>query len=269
MLFGRFNGVVLHFRDDNPEAANAIVFANSLGTDFRIWDDMAAKLGGTWRCLRYDLRGHGLSDAPPAPYRIEDHVADLAALMSARGIRDAVVVGLSVGGQIAQGLAAAHPPLVRALILSNTAHRIGTDESWNARIDAVNAGGLASIADAVMERWFSRHFRERSPDALAGYRHMLTRTPVAGYVGTCAAVRDADLTKAASRLRVPVLCLAGADDLATPPALVSALAALIEGAGFEIMEQAGHLPCVEQPARMAALIGTFATRAFAGGEPHV
>ncbi len=258
MHFGRFNNLTLHFRDDNPGAGPAIVFANSLGTDFRIWDRVVSWLGPGHRLLRYDLRGQGLSDTPPAPYAIDDHVADLAALMTARGIRDALIVGLSVGGQIALGLAATHPHLARALILSNTAHRIGTVESWNARIDAVRQGGMSSIADTVLQRWFAQDFREASPADLAGYRNMLTGAPVEGYIGTCMALRDADLTEPARGLRQPALCLAGAEDGATPPDLVRSLCALLPHASFDILARTGHLPCVEQPDLMATRIMAFA-----------
>lgn len=258
MTFGRFNGQILHFADENAGQGGTIVFANSLGTDFRIWDGVVARLGTARRLLRYDLRGHGLSDAPPAPYMIGDHVADLEALLDARGIKAALVVGLSVGGLIAQGLAARRPDLVRALVLCDTAHRIGTVESWSARIDAVRTGGIAAIADAILERWFSNGYRTTMQDDLAGYRNMLTRTPVEGYVGTCAALRDADLSATTRTLAQPTLCVVGEEDGATPPDLVRAMSALISGARFEIIAGAGHLPCIESPALMAARIDTFA-----------
>jgi 3-oxoadipate enol-lactonase len=258
MAFGRFNHQILHFRDENPEARSAIVFANSLGTDFRIWDGVVVRLGANLRILRHDLRGHGLSDAPPAPYSIQDHIGDLAALMDARGIRDALVVGLSVGGLIAQGLAAQRPDLARALILGDTAHRIGNAETWNARIEAIRKGGIASIADAILERWFSKGFRDGSPVELAGYRNMLIRTPAEGYAGTCSALRDADLTESTRKLLQPTLCLVGAEDGATPPDLVKSMSALIKGASFEIVAEAGHLPCIERPDLVATRIMAFA-----------
>ena len=258
MAFGRFNQQLLHFQDENPAARPAVVLVNALGTDFRIWDSVAARLGRDLRLLRYDLRGHGLSDAPEGPYSIEDHVGDLAALLDARGIRDALIVGLSVGGLVAQALAARRPDLVRAQILSDTAHRIGTAELWSARIDASRRGGIASIADAILERWFPQAYRDRFPAEFAGYRNMLVRMPVEGYLGTCATLRDTDLTETTRRLRQPTLCLVGAEDGATPPALVKTMSDLIPGASFEIVAGAGHLPCIEQPDLVAARIRTFA-----------
>ena len=260
MPFGLFNHQVLHFRDENPGKARVFVFVNSLGSDFRIWDELIAHWAGAVRTLRYDLRGHGLSDAPPAPYAMDDHVADLAALLDAQGIKGATVVGLSVGGMIAQALAAQRPDLARHLVLCDTVHKIGTEESWNARIDAVRKGGIAAIADAVLERWFSPDFRRSRAADLAGYRNMLTRTPVEGYIGTCTALRDTDLTATSARLTQPTLCLVGEEDGATPPELVRSLSELIPNAGFKAIANAGHLPCVEQPKLLAGLIETFVGR---------
>jgi 3-oxoadipate enol-lactonase len=260
MAFGLFNHQVLHFRDENPAKERTIVFANSLGTDLRIWDEVVAFLGNDFRTLRYDLRGHGLSDGPPAPYSIDDHAADLAALLDARQIKGAIVVGLSVGGMIAQALAVRRPDLVRLLVLCDTAHKIGTPEMWNARIEAVRKDGLASIADAVLERWFAIDFRTTRAADLAGYRNMLVRTPTEGYVGTCATLRDTDLTATTALLAQPALCLVGEEDGATPPELVRSLSALIPNAAFKTISRAGHLPCVEQPKVLVALIEAFVRR---------
>jgi 3-oxoadipate enol-lactonase len=260
MPFGLFNHQVLHFKDENTRQPRAVVFANSLGTDLRIWDDVAAYFAGDFRILRYDLRGHGLSEAPPAPYSIDDHVADLAALLDAREVRQATVVGVSVGGMIGQSLAARRSDLVHLLVLCDTAHRIGTPEMWNARIEAIREGGIGAIADALLERWFSNEFRRTRSAELAGYRNMLVRTPVEGYIGTCAALRDADLTKTSRRLTQPTLCLVGEEDRATPPELVQSMSKLIPNASFRTIPGAGHLLCVEQPRILAGRIEPFIRR---------
>ena len=260
MPFGLFNHQVLHFKDDNVREPRAIVFANSLGTDLRIWDDVAAQFAGAFRVLRYDLRGHGLSEAPPGPYSIDDHVGDLGALLDAREIRGATLVGVSVGGMVALGLAAQRSDLVHALVLCDTAHKIGTSGLWNARIEAIRERGIGAIADAILERWFSSEFRRTRSTELAGYRNMLARMPGEGYVATCAAVRDADLTEACRRLTQPTLCLAGEEDSVTPPELVRSLSALIPNAAFATVPGAGHLPCVEQPKALASRIEAFMRR---------
>lgn len=260
MPFGLFNHQVLHFKDENVREPRAIVFANSLGTDLRIWDDVAAHFAGAFRILRYDLRGHGLSEAPPGPYSIDDHVGDLGALLDGRGISGAMLVGVSVGGMIALRLAGQRADLIRALALCDTAHKIGTSGTWDARIAAIREGGMGAVADAVLERWFSAEFRRTRSVELVGYRNMLARMPAEGYIGTCAALRDADLTQASRSLTQPTLCLAGEEDSVTPPALVRSLSALIPNAAFAIVPEAGHLPCIEQPKAMALRIEAFMRR---------
>jgi len=257
MAFVRVNGVVLHYADRGRRDAPAIVFANSLGTDFRIWEKVADNLSADYRIILYDKRGHGLSDATPQPYRLDDHVGDLAALLSHLGVSNAVIVGLSVGGLIAQGLAANHPELVRALVLCDTAHKIGNDEMWNGRINAINADGIAPLVDSIMQRWFTPAYRTAESPDYSGYVNMLARTTVDGYAGTCAALRDADLTESTRALDLPVLCIVGDQDGSTPPDLVRELASLIKGSRFEIIEGAGHIPCVEQPEATIALIRRF------------
>ncbi|MDO8358548.1 MAG: 3-oxoadipate enol-lactonase [Devosia sp.] len=258
MQFARLNDVTLHFQMiGSPESRPLLVFANSLGTDFRIWRDIVVRLAGEFSILTYDLRGHGLSDIGAMPNRIEDHAADLAGLLDLIGARQATIVGVSVGGMIAQALYASRPDLVRALVLCDTAAKIGDEAFWNNRIAAIEANGIESIADAILGRWFTPAFRSSGNPAFAGYRNMLIRQPVAGYVATCAALRDADLTAAASAIGVPTLCVVGDGDGSTPPALVASLAKLIPGARFEIIEACGHLPCIEQPEALVGIMRAF------------
>ncbi|MBO6718249.1 MAG: 3-oxoadipate enol-lactonase [Rhizobiaceae bacterium] len=257
MQFARVNGVVIHHAVRGRADGPVVVFSNSLGTDFRIWDAVAAELEADYRLVLYDKRGHGMSEAAPAPYALTDHVNDLAALLDHLGVTNAAIVGLSVGGLIAQGLAALRPDLVERLVLCDTAHKIGTDELWNARIDAVKEGGIASIADAILERWFTPGYRDPSNADFVGYKAMLVRQTVDGYAGTCAALRDADLTESTRALKVPALCIVGDQDGSTPPDLVRSMAGLIAGSRFEIIKDAGHLPCIEQPAATAKLIREF------------
>ncbi|HMO08239.1 MAG TPA: 3-oxoadipate enol-lactonase [Paracoccaceae bacterium] len=245
---------VMHVRVDGPAGAPAVVFANSLGTDLRLWDALLPHLPAGLRYIRYDKRGHGLSGLG-GPVTDADLAADAIALIERLAGGPVTFVGLSIGGLIGQAVASARPDLVRALVLSNTAARLGSPESWQDRIDAVRAGGLAAIADAVMERWFAAPFRA-TPE-LALWRNMLLRTPAEGYIAACGALATADRTAANAALRLPVLAIAGDADGATPPEVVRATAALIPGAAFHVIPGAGHLPCVETPAAHAALIAPF------------
>jgi 3-oxoadipate enol-lactonase len=243
----------LHVRVDGSTDAPAVVFANSLGTDLRLWDAVLPRLG-PFRFIRYDKRGHGLS-ALGGGEALADHVDDAIAVIEQVARGPVVFVGLSIGGLIAQGVAERRPDLVRALVLSNTAAKLGTAESWQARIAAVQAGGLEAIADAVLDRWFPPPFRHGAEAGL--WRAMLVRTPADGYIAACATLASADQRSATARLRFPVLAIAGADDAATPPALVRETAALISGASCHVLPGTGHLPPIDTPGAWADLVAPF------------
>lgn len=253
----RVNGVQLHYSIEGREGAPAILFSNSLGTDFRVWDRLVGRLAGRCRMVRYDKRGHGLSEVTPAPYRMDDHVGDVIGLLDHLDLNEVVVCGLSVGGMIAQGLAARQPERLTAMILMDTAAKIGTPEMWNDRIAAIEQGGIEVLADPIMERWLSARFRAECPDETLAWRNMLTRTTVDGYLGTCAAIRDADYTDSTRDLTMPVLGIGGSEDGSTPPDVVRGTIDLIAGGRFELVEGAGHLPCVECPDQVASLIAGF------------
>ncbi|MCA0995086.1 3-oxoadipate enol-lactonase [Alloyangia pacifica] len=251
-------GVTLHIRDEGPKDGRVLMLANSLGTDLRVWDALLPLLPEGLRVVRFDKRGHGLSDAPEAPYAMETLVADAEAVCTALDLMDITFVGLSIGGLIGQGLAAKRPDLIRALVLMDTAAKIGTPEMWQTRIDGIRANGVASLADAILERWFTPGFRESDPQ-FALWKNMLERTPLEGYVGCCAAIAGADLTESTRALSLPVLAMAGAEDGSTPPELVRGTAELC-GAEFALIDGAGHIPCVEQPEETARLINDFLRR---------
>lgn len=256
MKTARLDDILVHFEDRGPANGPALLFVNSLGTDFRIWDAVVARLPEHLRIIRYDMRGHGLSDAPPGPYFMGDLVADAGRLLDHIAAKDVAVIGLSIGGFIAQGLAAERFDLVRAMVLSNTASKIGTTEMWDERIAAVRANGIEALADGTMERWFSRNFRETQAEKVALYRNMMTRQPLEGYAGCAAAIGESDLYESTARLKLPTLGIAGSEDGSTPPDLVRETTNLVAGSKFHLIRGSGHLPCVDNPDEYAqTLIG--------------
>ncbi|MEO1537192.1 MAG: 3-oxoadipate enol-lactonase [Pseudomonadota bacterium] len=242
----------LNYRIDGPEDGAPVVFANSLGTDYRLWDKLLPLLPTNLRMIRYDKRGHGLSACPAPPYTMGALVTDLERLLDHLEVRDAVVVGCSIGGMIAQGLAVKRLDQVRAMVLSNTGAKIGTAEMWADRIAAVEAGGIEALAPATLERWFSTTFRE-TPELLA-WRAMLTRTPADGYVGCSAAIANTDFYATTATLTLPTLGIAGSEDGSTPPDLVRETANLVKASRFELIRGAGHLPMVEAPEQFAEVL---------------
>ena len=263
MRFIQANGLVIHYFAEGPEALPPLVFINPLGCDLRVWSEVASILEPDFRVVCYDKRGHGLSESGPDTNEMADYARDLAALLDALDIGRAAIVGLSIGGVIAQELYRQRPELVAALVLCGTAAKIGTDESWDERIAAIERGGVESVADAILERWFTPRFRSQRAAEFAGIRAMLTRTPRQGYLAACGALKRADLRPFAGRIEAPTLCLVGDQDGSTPVALVRQTAGLIKGSRFEIIEGAGHLSNVEKPAAVARLIAEHVTRTAA------
>ena len=261
MSFARANGGVVHFRDEGPREGPALAFINALGTDFRIWDEAAAMLSRDFRIVRYDKRGHGLSEAGPDRYDMADYAQDLSAILDSLGVARATVVGLSVGGLIAQELYRQRPALFSSLVLCDTAAKVGTDESWDQRIAEVERGGVEAIADSILQRWFTADFHARRSDELIGWRAMLSRSPKQGYLAACGALKRADLRACLPAIATPTLCLVGEDDGSTPVALVRETADLIKGSRFEIVRGAGHLPNLEQPAAFASLVAEHVSNA--------
>ena len=263
MRFVKANGLVVHYLDQGRRDGAPIVFINALGCDLRIWTEIAEILAPDFRIVTYDKRGHGLSESGPDRTEMADYAADLAALLDALRINRAAIVGMSIGGMIAQELTRQRPELVAALVLCDTAAKIGTDESWDERIAAVERGGIESVADPILERWFTPEFRSQRVAEFAGFRAMLTRTPKEGYLAACGALKRADLRPYAGAIEAPTLCLVGDQDGSTPVALVRQTAGLIKGSRFEIIEGAGHLSNVEKPAAVARLIAEHVTRTAA------
>lgn len=251
------NGVTLFARVDGATdpAAPTVVFLNSLGSDLSLWDQVVDLLPNDLRIVRMDKRGHGRSDCPQGPYSMGALISDAEAVCDALNVRDAAIVGLSIGGMIAQGLAVKRLDLVRVLVLSNTAAKIGNPKLWQDRIDAVTKHGMEGMADAILDRWVAKPFR--NTPAVAPLRHMLTGIPVEGYTGCCAAIAGTDFYTPTSGLRLPTLGIASSDDPSTPADLVRETVDLIPGSQFKLIRRTGHLPCYENPREFTTTVVNF------------
>jgi len=245
-------------RVDGPPDAPVVVLSNSLGTNFSLWDDQMPALTARFRVLRYDTRGHGSSPMTAGTYSIAMLAHDVLVLLDAFQIERAHFCGLSLGEMTGIWLGVHASERIDRLLLANTAPRIGTAATWNARIDTVRQGGMEAIADAVLERWFTAGFRARAPDAVGRIGAMLATTPPEGYVACCAAIRDADLWPGIGGIRCPTLVIAGTHDAATPPAEGRQMAERIAGARYVELD-AAHISNVEAAARFTAEAMTFLT----------
>jgi 3-oxoadipate enol-lactonase len=239
---------------DGPAGAPELVLSNSLGSTLGVWDRQMAALTRHFRVIRYDLRGHGASPVPPAPYEITDLAADVLALLDTMGVARAHVGGLSIGGQIGMWLAANAPDRVDHLVLCCTSPRFEPPEAWAARAATVLAEGTAAISDAVVARWFTPAFAAEFPAFVGEMRDMFANTPAEGYAACCGVVERTDLRPSLASIEAPTLVIAGADDSAAPPEHGERLATAIRHSRLAVVERAAHLANVERAAEVNALI---------------
>ena len=240
-----------------PANAPVLLFSHALGTDMSLWDGIIDPLSQHYRCIRYDARGHGKSDVPAPPYSMGALIRDAEKILDHFAARDAVVIGCSMGGLVAQGLATKRLDLIRAMVLSNTAAKIGGPAMWQSRCDEVATHGLPAYAPGAMGRMFGRNW-ETNP-AMPRIRAILEATAPQGWIGSAHAISGADFYTTTAALRLPTLVIAGVNDGTTPPDLVRETADLIPGHRWHLMRGTGHLPMTEKPAEYAALLEDFLT----------
>ncbi len=231
-----------------------LVFSNSLGTDFTMWDAVMPKLLPFFRILRYDTRGHGKSIVSGTPHSIAQLAEDVITILDKEKIEKCYFCGLSMGGLIGQYLAIHHANRLEKLIICNTAAKIGVENVWNERIAHVLQQGTASIWEATLQRWFTPAFQTKK----AQFDHIKTAfcaCDSVGYTANCAAIRDVDFRADLSKITISTLVIAGAKDPVTTVADGQFLVKHIPNAQLVVLD-AAHLSSVERPTEFAlALLG--------------
>lgn len=243
-IFTRVDGAV--------SPAHSVVIAHAAGVDHTIWNDVVTLLPDSLRIIRFDLRGHGQSDVPDGPYRMGTLVSDAEDVCAAHDVKDAVFIGHGVGGMVAQGLAVKRLDMIRALVLSNTAAKIGNKPHWERHVAEALSDGVA-FAKAMAQKW--RGTKPTSYDT-----HLAThflRTNPNGYAGVCSAIVGTDFYTPTSGLRLPTLGIAGTRDGITPADLVKETVDLIPGSDFQVMRNTGHFPFLDDTHAFVALLQGF------------
>ncbi len=254
------SGTRLAYQIDGPGDAPTLVLVNSIGTNLHMWDAQVERLSHALRIVRYDTRGHGASDAPAGPYKIEQLGLDLLALLDELQIQQANICGLSLGGITALWFAIEYPHRVARAVFANTAARIGTTESWDARIAAVKTGGMAAIRDTVLARFLSTNFRQQHSEIAQKIGGMIEATNPIGYIGACAALRNADLRTRVHEIHAPSLILASELDESTPPSQAHELHNSISGSQLIVFNEVAHLSNVERPDEFSEYVLSFLTQ---------
>ena len=244
MPLAKLPDVQIYYEWAGAEDKPVLVFSNSLGTNLHMWASQVDEFKKHFRLLRYDKRGHGQSSVPPGPYSVEQLGWDVVRLLDYLRLDQVYFCGLSIGGMTGMFLAANAPKRFHKIVLCNTAAKIGTAETWNARIQAVQSGGMKAVASAVIERWLTPTFRTSHAAETQAILRMLETSNPQGYIGCCAAVRDMDQRQSLGAIRVPCLVLAGTHDTSTTPADARFLTQNIPGAQYAEVP-AAHLSNIE------------------------
>ena len=254
------DGEIFRVEVEGDPSRPAVLLSCSLGTDLSLFDAQMPALLEHFRIVRYDPRGHGRSTTQGAPYSLARLGADALAILDALDIEQAHVVGISMGGAVAQWLLVNAPERIGRAVLANTAARLGTPDVWNARIATVLSEGMEALASATMERWFSDPFRAADPKSVARIETVFRATSAQGYAGGCAALRDMDLREAIRTVEAPVLILTGRDDPVTSAAEIDAMTGAIAGAQHVALD-CRHISNIEaQAAFDAAVVGFLTAR---------
>ncbi|HEX3463751.1 MAG TPA: 3-oxoadipate enol-lactonase [Candidatus Elarobacter sp.] len=261
MPFVRAGDVTVHYDFAGPRDAPVVMLANSLGTNIHMWDEQINALIRKHRVLRYDMRGHGLTDTTPNDDPVAGSIQTLAddavKLLDVLGVNRVSFAGLSIGGMVGQRLASRYPERVDALVVCATGNKIGPASVWDTRIATVESDGVEAIVEPTMARWFTDHAHAQRPELVQGFRNMVSRTPKSGYLAGCRAVRDADLREDDTRIRARTLILEGEHDPTATPAVGAELQKAIAGSELRVLHSAAHIMNAEQPVAFNDAVLTF------------
>lgn len=253
------DGVRIAYRFDGDENNPVLLLSNSIGTDLHMWDGQVPVLTEHFRLLRYDARGHGASDVPSGPYSMDRLGRDVVELLDALGLQRVHVLGLSLGGMVAQWLGIHAPERVERLVLSNTAAYLGPPNQWDQPIaELLEAPDMQVTAERFLNNWFPARMLRGDNEVVEGFRRTLLATRREGVAGSWAAVRDYDLRRTATLIQNPTLVVAGEHDTVTSADHGKELAATVPGARFTVLPTV-HMANVEEQAKFLETVVAFLT----------
>ena len=252
------NGISLNYEIDGREGAPWLIFSNSLATDLHMWDEQAEQLKGAFRVLRYDQRGHGLTEAPAGRYTFELLMADVVALMDALKIARAHWCGISMGGATGMGLAQRHAGRFDRFIICDTPGQSTptTAAQWEARIASAQKGGMQAELESTVARWFPPETVKANPPHLDKIRKMILATPVNGFCGGAAALANHDFRPGMREVKRPALYMCGEKD-GHNAATMRKMCEEFPAAKYVELPGAGHISNMDQPAMFTKALRDF------------
>jgi 3-oxoadipate enol-lactonase len=261
-MYVQADGLRLRYELDGPAGAPVVTFNHALGAELDMWKPQLDAFVDRFRVLRYDVRGHGGSDVPEGPYSLADLVEDLEALLQVLGIEQTHLVGLSMGGMIAQRFALEHPDMLSSLVLCDTTSEIPEQAkgSWDERIRKAEAEGMDPQVEPTVERWLTEDYRREHPETADWIRSMIRGTDPRGYIGCCHAIRELALTERLPEIQTPTLVVVGDQDPGTPPSVARAIHERIAGSGMHVIEGAAHLTNVQKAAEFNRVVHGFVSK---------
>ena len=227
-----------------------VTFVTGIANDISLWDGQVLALARGFKVLRYDLRGHGRSESTPGDYTIDLLVRDLRTLLDSLQVQKTSLVGLGLGGALAQAFAIQHPDRVERLMPCCCRAQMVPDFAamWHKLRDTVRQNGLESIVEPTVQRWFSEDFKAAHPEVLDKIRRMIRGTTQEGYLGVTGAFLGLNVEPDLGRISAPTLYVSGADDhLGGPPPLMKGLSEKVKGARHVSVPKAAHIANIQNP----------------------
>lgn len=231
----------------------ALFLIHGIGASRHSWDGLVSRLRPYFRCISYDLRGHGRSPRPPPPYALEDLVEDLERLRRELGIECAHFAGHSLGGMIGPAYARRHPSRVRSLGLLSTAAFRSPEDSAKVRgvVQAMRSSGIAPVLETLKDRWFTPEFGLRCPDVIERRMQQVIDTDPDVFLSVFDIYAQTEMSPWLSEITHPCLVLTGENDGGCNPRLNRLIAAALPAATLSILPRLRHAILLEAPEEVA------------------
>jgi 3-oxoadipate enol-lactonase len=253
------NGIEIHCELSKEKDAPVVMLSHSLACSMAMWQPQLEVLESHFRVLRYDMRGHGKSEAPEGPYTLEQLAADVIGLLDALGLDSVYFVGLSIGGMIGQCLALDYPDRLRSVSLCDTAPIIPGEAKplFEERMTRARDRGMEALVQETLDRWFTQPYLDQNPPEVDRIRNQILATPLPGFIGCSHAILELDYVERLSEIKLPTLIVVGEDDPGTPVEASQAMHQRIQHSKLVVLPSAAHLSNIEQADAFNAALLSF------------